>query len=323
MPDLVTLDDLRQAQARIRGVARHTPLVPYTTSTGDPHAFFKPESFQPIGSFKIRGAYNRVAALPKDVRRNGIIAYSSGNHAQGAAYAAMVLGIPATIVMPRNAPAVKIAATRSFGAEVVLYDPATQKREEVAARLMQGKTLTLVPPFDDPYVIAGQGTVGLEIAEDLPDVEMVLVPVGGGGLLAGVATALKLIKPSVRVIGVEPELAADAQESFRTGNVVAITQTQADRTIADGTRTLHVSELTLAHHRRYVDDIVTVSEAEIRDAVRRLALNAKLVVEPSGALTFAAYLHHRTQLPASATTVMVLSGGNIDPALLVDILSTS
>ena len=312
---MVTLDDIEQARTRVRGVAVHTPLVLSHKTDGDTAAYFKPEGFQPIGSFKIRGAYNRLAALTPQERELGVIAYSSGNHAQGVAYAALKLGLKATIVMPRNAPAVKIAATRSFGANVVLYDPATEKREEVAARLMAEKPAVLVPPFDDPYVIAGQGTIGLEIVEDLPDIDLVLVPVGGGGLLSGVATAIKSVKPHVKVIGIEPELAADAQESFRSGRVVEITAAHAGRTIADGVRTQHVSELTLAHIQRYVDDIITVSEAEIRDATRHIVLNAKLVTEPSGALSFAAFNFHRSELPPARNVVMIVSGGNIEPRL--------
>lgn len=308
---MITLDDLYQARIRLQGVAFHTPLLPLTNTS----AFLKAESFQPIGSFKIRGAYNRIAALMEQ-NPSGVIAYSSGNHAQGVAYSAQKLGLPATIVMPNNAPKIKIDATRAYGAEVVLYDPATEKREEVTERLMQGQSWILVPPFDDPYVIAGQGTIGLEIFEDFPEVEQVIVPIGGGGLISGVATALKSLKPTVKVIGVEPELAADAQQSLQTGQIVEWTSEQTARTIADGVRTLHVSDLTFAHIQQYVDQIVTVSEAEIRDAVRRLALDAKLIIEPSGALSYAAWLKSAQQ----SNTVLVLSGGNIDPALLTQIL---
>jgi len=318
---MVTIADIREAQTRLAGVAFRTPLLPCPRTGQEKRAWFKPENLQPIGSFKIRGAYNRIAALSPQERARGVIAYSSGNHAQGVAYSAQQLGLKAVIVMPTNAPAIKIAATRSYGAEVVLYDPATELREEVAARLMESNPYILVPPFNDPYVIAGQGTIGLEIFEDLPGAELVLVPVGGGGLLSGVAVALKTLKPDVKIIGVEPELAADAQASFRSGQIVAITPAEANRTIADGTRTQHVGDLTLAHIRQYVDDIITVSEAEIREATRRLLLNAKLVVEPSGALSFAAFLFHQQLLPTSNNTVMVLSGGNIEPALLNELLS--
>lgn len=318
---MVGLDEIREARERIAGVVTRTPLIRCPKAPLGAGAYFKPESLQPIGSFKIRGAYNRIAALPEAVRRRGVIAYSSGNHAQGVAYAARHLGIPAVIVMPIDAPAVKVDATRGYGAEVVLYDPATERREEVAARLMEGHDWTLVPPFDDDYVLAGQGTIGLEILEDLPEVDLVLAPVGGGGLIGGVATAIKALRPDVRVIGVEPALAADAQASFRAGEIVEITAAHAGRTIADGVRTLRVGAITFAHIRRYVDDIVTVGEAEIESATRKLLLGAKLVVEPTAALPFAAYLYHQGELPASRNTVMILSGGNIDPAMLRSLLA--
>jgi threo-3-hydroxy-L-aspartate ammonia-lyase len=313
---MITLQDIYAARERLRGVALHTPLIPLY----DDNCYFKPESFQPIGSFKIRGAYNRIAALMKQ-KPSGVIAYSSGNHAQGVAYSAQKLGLPATIVMPQNAPAVKIEATRAYGAKVVLYDPAVEKREEIAEKLMRGQDWVLVPPFDDPFVIAGQGTIGLEIFEDFPDVEQVIVPIGGGGLISGVATALKSLKPDVKIIGVEPEFAADAQESFRTGQVVAWTASQVARTLADGVRTLFISELTFAHIKKYVDDVITVSEGAIREAVRRLTLEHRLVIEPSGALPYAAWLDNRSTLPVNQNTVFVLSGGSVDPETLSEIIA--
>ncbi|WP_223648531.1 threonine ammonia-lyase [Hymenobacter psoromatis] len=323
--NLITLADLHQAQQRLRGLARRTPLLPFDLpELGGEQVYLKPESLQLIGSFKIRGAGNRLMALTAAERARGVLAYSSGNHAQGVAFAARQLGLRATIVMPTNAPRVKIDATRALGAEVVLYDPAHEKREAVAARLLAGAAAppVLVPPFDDAYVIAGQGTVGLEIFEDLPAVDLVLTPVGGGGLLGGVAAALKLLKPSVKIIGVEPELAADAQASWRSGRVVEWPAADTNRTLADGVRTLAVSELTLAHLRQYADDIVTVSEAELRAAARRLLLEARLVVEPTAALPLAALLRHRAALPPSQHTVLVLTGGNADPATLAELLAT-
>jgi len=321
--NLVTLADIEQARERLRGLARTTPLLPFELpELPDERVYLKPESLQPIGSFKIRGAGNRLVALLPAERERGVLAYSSGNHAQGVAYAARQLGLRATIVMPTTAPQVKIAATRALGAEVVLYDPAHEKREAVAARLLAAAPAppVLVPPFDDAYVIAGQGTVGLEILEALPAVELVLAPVGGGGLLGGLAAALKLLKPSVKVIGVEPELAADAQASYRSGQVVEWAAADTGRTLADGVRTLAVSELTLAHLRQYADDIVTVSEAELRAAARRLLLEARLVIEPTAALPLAALLRHRASLPPSRHTVLVLTGGNADPATLAELL---
>ncbi len=317
---LLTLVDFHAAQRRLQGVAQTTPSLYCWESHPNEAAWFKPENLQPIGSFKIRGAYNRIAALCESEKPEGIIAFSSGNHAQGVAYSAQRLGIPATIVMPSNAPAIKVEATRSYGANIVFYDPTTQDREEVARQVSAGKNWVLVPPFNDPYVIAGQGTIGLEIMDEQPNVDLIITPVGGGGLISGIATAAKLLNPRVKVIGVEPELAADAQESLRSGHLVKWTGAQTNRTIADGVRTLGLGDLTFAHVQQYVDDIITVSEDEIRDAVRRLALKAKLIVEPSGALPFAAYLHHHDQLPTTKQTVMVLSGGNIEPELLTKIL---
>ena len=236
------------------------------------------------------------------------------------ARAAQRLGIRAVIVMPTNSPQVKVAGTRSYGAEVVLYDPATERREDVAARLMARSPYVLVPPFNDADVIAGQGTVGLEIFHDLPAVDLVLVPVGGGGLISGVAAALKTLRPEVKIIGVEPELAADAQASFRAGRIIGWPAADTNRTLADGVRTLELGDLTFAHIQRYVDDIVTVSEAEIRAAARRLLTEARLLVEPTAALPLAAWLYHRAALPAARQTVAVVTGGNVDPAVLLDLL---
>ena len=323
-PTLVNLTDIYRAQERIRGVVYRTPLLPYyQLGSARITVWLKPEQFQPIGSFKLRGAYNRLAALSPDERQHGAIAYSSGNHAQGVAYAARRLGMRAMIVMPTNAPKVKIDATRNFGAEVVLYDPATEKREAVAAKLMANDPWTLVPPFNDPYVIAGQGTIGLEIGQDLAEVDLVLLPVGGGGLLSGTATAVKNLHPAAKVIGVEPALAADAQASFRSGQIVELTSADANRTIADGVRTLAVGPLTFAQMRHYADDIVTVSEAEIRSAWYRLLTEAHLLVEPTSALPLAAYLYHCDELPVAKNIVLVLSGGNIDPAQIGELVQTA
>ncbi len=320
--NLVTLPDIEQARLRLRGLARHTPLLPMALPELPGEAvYLKAESLQPIGSFKIRGAANRILALTAAERAQGVIAYSSGNHAQGVAYAARELGLSAVIVMPTNAPAVKVAATRALGAKVVLYDPAVERREDVAARLQTQRPRVLVPPFDDPYVIAGQGTAGLEIFEDLPAVELVLAPVGGGGLLSGLAVALKALKPSIKIIGVEPELAADAQASLRAGRVVEWPAADTNRTLADGVRTLRLSELTFRHLRTYADDIVAVSEADLRRAARRLLTEARLVVEPTAALPLAALLRHRAALPPSRCTVLLLTGGNVDPATLAALLA--
>ncbi len=317
---VITLDDIKQAQKRLEGITVRTPLVACPGASEQEKVWFKPESLQRTGSFKLRGAYNKIAALSDEERKRGIIAYSSGNHAQGTACAAQMMGVKATIVMPANAPQVKIDGTRSYGAEVVLYDPNTEKREEITDQIQKEHGYVLVPPFNDRFVMAGQGTIGLEIAEDLPEVELVLVPVGGGGLVSGIATAIKHLRPNAKIFGVEPEFAADARESLRTGQIVEITQAEVARTIADGVRTLHIGELTLAQMQETLDGIITVSEAEIRDAMRRIIRHAKLVIEPTGALSFAAWLHHRAELPASRQTVCVISGGNVEPAMLVDIL---
>ena len=320
---MITLSDIQQAQARLVGTIVRTPLLPFPDEAGQSAVYLKPENLQPIGSFKIRGASNRILALSPEELQRGVIAYSSGNHAQGVAFAAKRLGIKAVIVMPTNTPRVKIEATRSYGAEVVLYNPAHEKREDVAARLMERHPYVLVPPFNDAHVIAGQGTIGLEIFEDLPEVDLVLAPIGGGGLISGIAVALKTLRPSVKIIGVEPELAADAQASFRGGSIVEMTAADTNRTIADGVRTLKLGDLTFAHIQHHVDDIVTVTEAEIRQVTRRLLTQSKLVVEPTAAVALAAWLHHRAELPPARNVVAVLSGGNIDPDLLVELLTAS
>jgi threonine dehydratase len=318
---LVTLDQFRQARARIQGVAARTPLVPHRR--GGPELYFKPESFQPIGSFKLRGAYNKIASLADEQRRRGVITYSSGNHAQGVAYAARALGIHAVIVMPASAPRSKLEATAALGAEILPVGPASSERQARAEALASEHGYIIIPPFDDEQIIAGQGTIGLEIADDLPNADLVLVPVGGGGLISGIAAALKLSSPKVRIVGVEPELANDAQQSFRSGGIVTLPAQQVARTAADGLRTQHIGETNFEHIRRYVDDIVTVSEDQIRLAMRRLALEAHLVAEPSGAVTYAAWLFRHGELPAAQHTVAVISGGNVEPQVLAEALNAA
>jgi len=315
---IVTLDDIRQAQQRLRGVAARTPLVAYEEEGR--RLWFKPESFQPIGSFKLRGAYNKIASLGEDERRRGVITYSSGNHAQGVAYSARALGAKAVVVMPRSAPVNKIEATKALGAEIVPVGPTSAERQGTAEELAAEHGYVIIPPFNDEKIIAGQGTIGLEIVEDLPEVELVLVPVGGGGLISGVATAVKQLRPNAKVIGVEPELAADAQASLRAGKIVAWPGEKVGRTLADGLRTQHVGEINFEHIRRYVDDVITVSENEIREAMRRLALSARLVAEPSGAVTSAAFFFHANELPRAEKTVAIISGGNVEPQLLASVL---
>jgi threonine dehydratase len=289
-------------------------LIPLEWDGG--RLYLKPENLQPVGAFKLRGAYNKIASLTDEERSRGVITYSSGNHAQGVAYAARALATKAVIVMPRNAPAIKREATAALGAEVVFVGPSGVERQEKAEQLATEHGYVIIPPYDDPKIIAGQGTAGLEILEDLPEVDLVLVPIGGGGLISGISTAIKLSKPNVKIIGVEPELAADAQASFRAGKIVKFPPEQVLSTSADGLRSQYVGTLTFEHIRRHVDDVVTVSEEDIFNAVRILAENPKTVAEPSGAVAPAAWLFHRDSLPASKQTVAVISGGNVDPELL-------
>ena len=321
---LVTLDDLRAAQKRIAGVAVRTPLMPCPWADTDSHSLhLKPENLQPTGAFKIRGAYNRLSVLTPEERARGVVAQSSGNHAQAVAYAARAMGIKAVIVMPDTSPAVKVENTRSFGAEVVLVR--MHERDTTPADLAAAHGYVWVPPYDDPWIIAGQGTVGLEIAEDATaldlDLRTVLVPVSGGGLISGAAAALKLTLPGVRVVGVEPELAGDAAESFRSGERKVWPFEKTHRTIADGLRTNSLGVLPWEHIQAYVDDIVTVTEDEIRSAVAVLARRGRLVAEPSGAVTTAAYLHHADRLPPGRGVAAVVSGGNVEPSLLAQLLA--
>ncbi len=317
---MVALPDIVSAQVRLRGIAVRTHLIEFKVCEADPRRLFvKPENQQPIGAFKLRGAYNKIASLSEEERKRGVISYSSGNHAQGVAYAARALGVNAVIVMPDNAPAIKRKATSALGAEIVIVGLGSAERQRKAEELAAQHGYVIVPPYNDEQIIAGQGTMGLEILEDLPEVETVLVPVGGGGMISGVAAAIKLSKPSVNVIGVEPELAGDAQASLRTGKIVQFPAEQVSRTIADGLRTQSVGPINFEHIRRYVDDIVTVSEDEIRQAVRYLSGNPATVAEPSGAVAVAGFIFHARQLPAGNPSVAIISGGNIEPEMLEEI----
>jgi threo-3-hydroxy-L-aspartate ammonia-lyase len=314
---LVTIEDIRAAATLIDGSVSRTPLVPCVWADPGRPLWVKPESLQAIGAFKVRGAGHAMARLSPEARARGVVAYSSGNHAQAVAYAARVAGVPAVIVIDETAPALKVAATRALGAEVKLAP--LDRRAEVAAELTEQRGATLIPPFDHPDVIAGQGTIGLEIAEDLPEVEVVLVPVSGGGLASGIGVAIKALCPGARVFGVEPELAADTRDSFRAGTLVRWPARDRVRTCADALRA-EPSELTFAHLRAVLDDVLTVSEAEIRSTIAVVARHCRLVAEPAGAVSVAAYLHRADQLPAGRT-VAVLSGGNVDPALFAEVLA--
>jgi len=298
-------------------VTVRTQLIEFSA---EPRLYLKPENQQPIGAFKLRGAYNKIAALPEQERQRGVISYSSGNHAQGVAFAARALGVKAVIVMPNNAPEIKRKATAALGAEIVLVGPGSEERKIKAEELAAQHGYIVVPPYNDEWIIAGQGTIGLEILEDLPEVGTVLVPVGGGGMVSGVATAIKLSNPDVKVIGVEPELAADAQASFRAGKIVQFTAEQVTRTLADGLRTQSIGPINFEHIKRYVDDIITVGEEDIREAMRLLAKNRSTVAEPSGAVAVAGFLFQRDKLPKTAVNVAVISGGNIEPQMLEELL---
>lgn len=312
---MVTVEDIEAAAELIRPFIVRTPLIPAGWAHEDRPLWIKPESLQSIGAFKVRGAFNAIGHLDESVRTRGVVAYSSGNHAQAVAYAAGVYGVPAHIVMPEETPHIKVAATRSHGAEVVLCGPG--QREKVAAEIVEETGGVLVPPFDHPDIIAGQGTIGLEIAEDLPAVENVLVPVSGGGLASGIGTAIKALCPHARVYGVEPELAADTAEGLGLGHRVDWSIGDRNRTIADGLRS-QPSDLTFVHLQKVLDGVITVSENEIRAAVRELAQKAHLVSEPSGAVALAAY---RQESRPAGPTVMILSGGNIGPEMLQEILA--
>lgn len=319
---MVTLNDIEQARALLRGVAVRTPLVKCQIANGN-SLLVKPENLQPIGSFKLRGAYNKISSLTPAERQRGVVAHSSGNHAQGVAYAARALGVRATIVMPRTAPAVKLEATRSMGAELVLVGPTSDERIRKAEELETELGLVAVPPYNDEKIIAGQGTIGLEILDDLEGPFTVVVPVGGGGLSSGVATAVKESRRGVRVVGVEPEFAADAQASLRSGIIHSVSGESASRTMADGLRSQSIGPINFEHIRKYVDDIITVKEDEIKKAMRLLLFSARIVAEPSGAVTTAAVMCHADEIGASGTTVAIVSGGNIEPQSLSEILTST
>jgi threonine dehydratase len=316
---MVTLQDVLLARALLDGIAVRTPLLEWTAPEDSRKLFLKLENLQPIGAFKLRGAYNKIASLNESERGRGVISYSSGNHAQGVAYAARALGVKAIIVMPGNAPKNKLDATAALGAEIVTVGPGSEERRLRAEQLAAENGYVIVPPYADEKIIAGQGTVGLEILEDLPEVETVLSPVGGGGLISGVAAAIKLSNPKVKVIGVEPELAGDAQASFRAGHIVSFEAAQVTQTLADGLRTQSVGAINFEHIRAYVDDVVTVKEDEILRAMRALSTNSKTVAEPSGSVSVAAFLFHASELPQAQIHAAVISGGNIDPEMLRDL----
>ena len=311
--DLIPLQAFRDAAMRIAPHVNATPLVPMIP-TG---LRLKAESLHPIGAFKLRGAFNAILSLSEAERARGVIAYSSGNHAQAVSYAAHKLGVRAVIIMPDNAPRAKLEGTRRWGAEVVIVGPASAERAARAKALQAEHGYALIPPFDLREVMEGTGTIGLEILDAAPDIDTIYAPVSGGGLLGGLAAAVKQSNPAVRVIGVEPELADDAAQSLRAGRIVTLSAQEVTRTIADGLRVQQLGDLTWPHIRSFVDEIVTVSEAEIRAAMRAIAGGAKLVAEPSGAVAAAGALKRGGDLTRS---VAVLSGANVDLDVLAEIL---
>lgn len=309
---MIAVDDIRRAAARIDGVAHRTPTV--TSRSLDQavgaHVYLKAEPLQRTGSFKFRGAFNKIAALSPEQRRAGVVAFSSGNHAQAVALAARLLETSATIVMPADAPALKLTATREYGAKVITYDRYREDREEIGGRLAEERGLTLVRPFDDLDVIAGQGTCALELIDDAPGLDLLLAPVSGGGLIAGCATAVKALCPGARVIGVEPQAGDDYARSLAAGHRVSIA---IPETIADSLRLTSPGELTFAVNQSLLDGVVTVSDDELVTAMRFAFERLKLVLEPGGAAGLAALLAHRVSPPADARVGVILSGGNVDP----------
>lgn len=321
MARVVGIDDVRIAARRQEGVAHRTPVITSRTLDGRVGArvLLKAEALQRTGSFKFRGAYNKIAALADEERKRGVVAPSSGNHAQAVALAASLLGAPATIVMPRDAPELKLAATKGYGAEVVTYDRYREDREQIAREMAEARGLTLVRPFDDPLVIAGQGTAALEFVEDLGGIDLFLVPVSGGGLIAGCATAAKALCPDARVIGVEPEAGDDYRRSLEAGRRIAI---EVPHTVADALQVTAPGELTFEINRKLLDGIVTVSDGQLVEAMRFSFERLKLVLEPGGAAGLAALLAEKVALAGSERVGVVLSGGNVDPERFGELLAS-
>ncbi len=305
-----TFADIEAAAVRLEGVAHRTPVL--TSRAADERAgaavFFKCENFQRTGAFKFRGAYNALAQLTDEEKRRGVLTYSSGNHAQAVALAGRLLGVPATIIMPENAPDVKPAATEGYGAEIILYDPEEAGREELGAEIARDRGLPIIPPYDHPHIVAGQGTAAMELLEEIDGLDVLLTPCGGGGLLSGSATTAKSIAPDCRVIGVEPEAADDAARSFRTGELHTVHNPD---TIADGARTPSLGTVTFPLVLEHVDEMATVSEDAIREAMRFLWERMKLVIEPTGALPLAAVLEGKIDAGSKCAGI-ILSGGNVD-----------
>jgi threonine dehydratase len=311
--------DIEAAAERIEGVAHRTPVL--TSSTADAMSgarlFFKCENFQRMGAFKFRGAYNAIAKFSPEQRAAGVLTYSSGNHAQAIALSASLTGIKSAIIMPHDAPALKVAATKGYGGEVIVYDRYKENREEIGKRLAQERGMTLIPPYDHPDVIAGQGTAAKELFEETGELDVLLVCLGGGGLLAGSAIAASKLSPSCKVIGVEPELGNDGQQSLRKGEIVHIA---VPDTIADGAKVTHVGEHNFAVIQRHVDEIVTVSDAQLVATMKFFAERMKMVVEPTGCLAAAAALHGVVPIQGKRVGILI-SGGNVDLATFAQMIA--
>lgn len=316
---LPTYADVVAASERIAGVAHRTPVLTSRTANAELGAevFFKCENLQRMGAFKFRGAYNALSKFDAEQRRAGVVAFSSGNHAQGVALSAKLLGIPATIVMPLDAPAAKIAATRGYGATVVTYDRYTEDREQIGRDLAQKHGLTLIPPYDHADVIAGQGTAAKELLEEVGELDYLFAPLGGGGLLSGTALATRALSPKTKLYGVEPEAGNDGQQSFRSGAIVHI---DTPKTIADGAQTQHLGNLTFPIIQRDVNDILTASDAQLRAEMRFFAERMKIVIEPTSGLGLAAARAMKDQLQGKRIGI-IISGGNIDIGRYAELLS--
>jgi threonine dehydratase len=320
MTDLaISFDDVLNAAKRIDGIAHKTPTLTSTTADALTGAslFFKAENLQRMGAFKFRGGYNSLAQFTPDQKKGGVIAFSSGNHAQAIALSAKLLGMRAVIIMPQDAPAIKVAATRGYGADVVLYDRYTQDREEIGNRMAAEQGLTLIPPYDHPHVMAGQGTATLELIEEIGAPDILLVPLGGGGLLSGAAVVARKLAPRCRIVGVEPEAGNDAQRSLAEGRIVHI---DTPRTIADGAQTQHLGNHTFPVLKELVDEVVTVSDAELVEAMKFFAGRMKMLVEPTGCLGAAAAFSGRVPVAGKKVGV-ILSGGNVDLARFAELIA--
>lgn len=306
----ITFDDVAAAHERLRGIAHRTPVLTSRTANERTGAelFFKCENLQRMGAFKFRGAYNAIAQFTPEQKARGVITFSSGNHAQAIALSARLLGVEAVIVMPHDAPAVKVEATRGYGGEVVFYDRYTEDREALGKRIAAERGLTLIPPYDHAHVMAGQGTAAKELFEETGELDLLLTPLGGGGLLSGCATAAHAMSPACTVIGVEPEAGNDGQRSFQSGQIVHI---DTPKTLADGAQTQHLGNLTFAVIRERVSEIVTVSDAELVDTMKFFASRMKIVIEPTGCLAAAAVLHGKVDVRGKRVGVLI-SGGNVD-----------